>query len=274
MLRYLHELAAVSCTRLWCWLLAWACLQLPAAGAQAQLFQLSQPLLAQAETSQADLDARNTTMARALFDEGLRYLDAEQWDTAQDRFARVLTLRYSAVAAYNLGLAQARLGRGVVAAAALRRLLADAGLDAKVRDRATALLADVEAHFAWLTLRVVGDCKGCMVYVNQDQWPWAAVGVPVPIDAGHYSLRLRVGERVLAEERVDLAQAARVEASLLASPNAQQPGSSEEPATSPDAPSTPARSSNEFNLLTSGWFWGAMGVFAVGAATAVVLATR
>lgn len=273
MLRYLHHLAAISCTRA-CWLFAWVCLQLPAAGARAQMFQLTQPLLAQADTPAADLEARNTTMARALFDEGLRYVDAEQWAAAQDRFARVLTLRYSAVAAYNLGLAQARLGHGVVAAAALRRLLSDTNLDPKVRERANALLADVEAHFAWLTLRVVGECTGCTVYVNQDEWPWAAVGVSVPIDAGHYALRLRSGERVLAEERVDLAPAAHVEASLLATPSAPQPGSAAVAVTAQDQPAEPPRAAGDFNLLTSGWFWGAMGVVAAGTATAIILATR
>lgn len=265
MLRELHDLAAGSCrrARLACCLFAGLCLQLSAAGARAQ-----------AEGSSADLEARNTTMARALFDEGLRYVDAEQWAAAQDRFARVLALRYSAVAAYNLGLAQARLGRGVVAAAALRRLLSDNGLDPKVRDRASTLLSDVEARFAWLTVHVVGECKGCMVYVNQDEWPWAAVGVSVPIDAGHYALRLRIDERVLAEERLELAPAARVAASLIASSADSQPATA--PATSEQRPDPQAAQSQSgrFNPLTSGWFWGAMGVLAAGAAAAIILEQR
>jgi hypothetical protein len=254
------------------------CLQLWAASAQAQRFHLGlwQLSLAQADVSNSELEARNTTIARALFDEGLRFVDAEKWADARDRFARVLTLRYSAVAAYNLALAEARLGRGVVAAATLRKLLSDSTLDPKVHDRATALLNEVEGRFGWLTLHVVGACNGCTIYLDREAWPWAAVGVSVPIDPGSYALRLRLDDKIVAEQRLNIAPAAKVETSLLAPGAAKLAAGRAADGAVFDPASSPARSSadSRFNPLTSGWFWGAMGMVAAGVAATLILATQ
>lgn len=225
--------------------------------------------------SAAAVEARNTTMARALFDEGLKYVDSGQWEQAQDRFARVLSLRYSAVAQYNWGLSLARLGRSVVAASALRRLLTDVNLDPHVHEHASSLLREVEARFAWLNVRVQGECTGCEVSLNDQPWPWAAIGVFVPVDAGSYALRLRLNHSLLAEQRLTIAATERVEATLVsgreapraavATPQSANPVFMAAPGAAPE----PRRS-----VLMSGWFWGAMGVMAVGAAGVIVLASQ
>jgi hypothetical protein len=261
----------VSCAVLCLWAVVFA-----SGPAQAQ----GRLLLAQTQLTAADLEARNTTMARALFDEGLRFVDMEQWREAEDRFSRVLTLRYSAVAAYNLGLAQARLGRSVVAAASLRRMLNDSTLDTKVRDRTTGLLTDVESQFAWLNVRVAGECPGCSVYLNEQEWPWAVVGVSVPVDAGQYALRLRISDRVLAEQRLELAPASRAEATLTASPQTLDDARHGRPGgrwgSAPDAATagTGASRTRSRSILKSGFFWSAVGVLAVGAITALVLESQ
>jgi hypothetical protein len=224
-----------------------------------------------------DADARRTTMARALFEEGLRLLDAGKWSDAQDRFGRVLELRASPVAVYNLGLAQARLGHVLVAAATLRRLLADATLDAKVRERATTLLNEVEAKFGWLTLRVGGVCDGCSVRVDSEEWPRALQGVAVPIDPGVHTLDLQLALTVLARETVEVAAAGRVEATLSARPSAQQTvqdGQARQ--TSANAKFEGARASRDTasrpsSPLVSPWFWGAMGVLVAGAVTVLII---
>lgn len=225
-----------------------------------------------------DIEARNTTMARALFDEGLRYVDAEQWEQAQDRFGRVLELRYSAVAAYNWGLALARLGRGVVAASALRRLLTDTNLDPRVHEHASTLLRDVESRFAWLNVRVVGECQGCDVYLNEKVWPPAAVGVFVPVDAGSYALRLRLGSSVLAEQRLTIAEQERMEANLSVESAAQAAvgGSGETPSgeSANAAAGMQAMTGTRQSLFLSGWFWGAVGVMVVGAAGMIALGAQ
>jgi hypothetical protein len=235
------------------------------------------PLPTKPAVSAADREARATTIARALFDEGLRQVDAGHWEEARDRFERVLTLRYSAVAAYNLGLAEARLGRGVVAAATLRKLLGDSTLDPKVRESATALLVEVESHFGWLTLRVRGAWDDCSVYVDDEEWPWAAIGVSVPIDPGSYRLQVRWAEARLAEDRIEIAAAQHLEVALVVTPGVlaaarsgghvrpDHRGRSSQPmAAEPSAPS----------ILKSVWFWGAVGVLTVGAVSAIALDRR
>ncbi|HKU40078.1 MAG TPA: hypothetical protein VJR89_18090, partial [Polyangiales bacterium] len=82
-----------------------------------------------AEVEAAGGDEQRVAAARALFEEGLRRVDAEQWSLAADCFARLLALRYSAVAAYNLALAQVRLGQTVRGLTSLRELLAQPGLE-------------------------------------------------------------------------------------------------------------------------------------------------
>jgi hypothetical protein len=227
-----------------------------------------------------DSEARRTTMARALFEEGLHFVDAGRWADAQDRFGRVLELRYSAVAAYNLGLAQVRLGHGVVAAATLRKLLADPTLETKVREPATQQLSEVEANFAWLTLHVPGDCEGCQVRVDREDWPPAVWGVAAPIDAGSHALELRWNSSVLARAQIDLKPAGRLETTLTPQAGALEnargvraAGEGQQPKDASVSTQNGAPSSS-VPLLKSPWFWGAMGVLVVGAVTVIIVQTR
>src|SRR6185436_26753 len=96
-----------------------------------------------AESVAASDEAQMNAIARALFDEGLQFVDSETWESAADRFSRLLAIRYSAVAAYNLALARSHLGKLVLAAETLRKLLVDPALDPKVREPALSLQADV-----------------------------------------------------------------------------------------------------------------------------------
>jgi hypothetical protein len=171
-------------------------------------------------------------------------------------------------------LSLARLGRGVVAASALRRLLTDVNLDPHVHEHATSLLRDVEARFAWLNVRVQGECTGCAVFLDEQEWPWAAIGVFVPVDAGSYALRSRLGNSLLAEQKLSIAATERMEVNLASGrPDANAAAAKPQGAIfTPSAPvvAEPQRSS----VLTSGWFWGAMGVMVIGAASVIVLASQ
>jgi hypothetical protein len=244
--------------------------------ARAQLAAAT-PAPAERSFARDDGEARRTTMARALFEEGLRFMDAGRWVDAEDRFERVLSLRYSAVAAYNLGLAQARLGHGVVAAATFRKLLADPALEPKVREPATAQLSEVEAHFGWLTLHVPGRCEGCRVRIDRDDWPPAVWGVAVPIDAGSHALELRLDDSVLATAQIDIKPAARFETTLAPRAGALEAARGEDPPVEgpephPTSSATPrAGSGADTPLLASPWFWGAMGVLVAGAVVAVIV---
>jgi hypothetical protein len=249
-------------------------------GTQGVHAQASPPIAAGGSAlSEADMQARRTTMARALFEEGLHFVDAGQWADAQDRFARVLEIRYSAVAAYNLGLAQARLGHGVIASATLRKLLADSTLEPKVRDPASALLAEVEARFAWLTIRVLGPCTDCKVYVDREEWPRAVWGVSVPCDAGTHALELRYRGTVLAKDTILTTASVRSEAALAARSGQLwairvADAKARRDALSAGATAPSRANAAEGSLFERPLFWIAMGVLVAGGVTAAVIAAH
>jgi len=224
--------------------------------------------------------AQLNAIARALFDEGLAFVDSGDWLQAADRFSRLLAVRYSAVAAYNFGLAQARLGKLVTAAETLRRLLADAALDDTVRQSAVSLQAEVQRELGSLTVRVAPDAHGCMLYVDGQVWPVAAWGVAVPVNPGQHSLSLRLGRATLRSVAIEVAAGAHVEhlLSLRAVPGpAAAPASSSVPAGDARAPSAALAvgdpHASRGGLLRRPWFWVGVGaVLAAAVTTGVVLA--
>jgi hypothetical protein len=157
-------------------------------------------------------------------------------------------------------------------------LLTDVNLDAKVHEHATVLLSDVESRFAWLNVRVLGPCLGCEVYLDDQIWPTAALGVFVPVDAGKYALRLRLGNSVFSEQRLTIAEKERVEATLAVGDASGSGYGGHGPAsTLPQGPPpNPAANAQQTrpSLLRSAWFWGAVGVLALGGAGMVVVATQ
>ncbi len=224
-------------------------------------------------------------MARALFDEGLRFLDAGQWADAADRFSRMIEIRYSAVAAYNLGLSQARLGRLVVAGETLRKLLAVPALETTVRDSSTELLADVQRRQATLTVEIVEDPARDTVRVDGQPWPKQALGVAVPVDPGAHELELVRGARVVQSTHIELAEGERHTAQLGTPPaptpaqvalrapvsesvstSAAPAGGLEEPARQADEPAAGG------SLWKNPWLWVGAGAVVVAITTVVIVA--
>jgi hypothetical protein len=268
-----------------------AALLMAAAPAAAQPTQAVAPTRSES-ANRATPDPQQVAMARALFEEGLRHVDAEEWSLAADRFARVLALRYSAVAAYNLALARARLGSSVLALEGLRELLAQPGLEATVRDAALSLQKEQQAYVGWLTVRVHGECANCVVQLDTKPLPPAALGVAVPVDPGHHVLALLRDERVIASTSLSVSKGARVEGNLdapaslsssapiaeLSPTSAANVAEPVETGPEPAAPSAALAASSSAkqpkgSLLSNPWFWGGVGVLAVGVVTlGVVLA--
>ncbi len=224
-------------------------------------------------------EAQRTAIARAMFEDGLRFVDASSWNEAADRFARVLEIRYSAVAAYNYALAADRLGKLVVAAETLRKVLADAALDPKVRASAEALRSEVDAKVGWLTLRMGERCRGCRLRVDDQDWPTAAWGVAAPIDPGTHAIVLARGGITLLKQQLEIAPGAHVEqtmaqnptltpAKVAASAAAHEPSSDAALVSEPPAATAHAGSGG---VLRSPWFWIAVGAVAAAAITAVVV---
>jgi len=227
-----------------------------------------------AQTTDANTQDR-VAIARGLFEEGLRHVDAERWSQAADCFTRLLELRYSAVAAYNLALARARLGENVRALTSLRELLALPGIEITVREAALALQLEAEGNVGWLTVRVRGTCAGCLVQLDGQPWPAATPGVPVPVDPGDHALALRRGDELVASADLNVAPGARFEAALQAAAEHESAPQLVPPMAAATAPgaAAPSAALNEpapaqsSSLLKSPWFWGGVGVLAAGMVT-------
>lgn len=233
------------------------------------------------KSARGNADPQQLAIARALFEEGLRHVDAGRWALAADRFSRVLALRYSAVAAYNLALARARLGSSVLALEALRELLTQPGLEPTVRDAALALQKEQQANVGWLTVRVRGACPGCRVELDGKEVPTAALGVAVPIDPGRHALGLLRETESVASTTLLVSAGARIEGDLHV-PVAPAVAASTVVEPEPDEPVPAAalaptkvedKKQAKGSLLSSPWFWGGVGVLAAGVVTlGVVLA--
>lgn len=226
--------------------------------------------------AQSEDDAQKSAMARALFSEGLGFVDAAQWQDAADRFERVLELRYSPVAAYNLGLAQARLGKLVRSVETLRKLKAEPALDADVRDSVTALLADVEPRLAWLTLSVSGVCDACRIEVDDQAWPTAAIGVEVPIDPGTHVAMLGRKSKVIDEKSMEPQPGKHISITLSAASVAPSPQATAlAPASSSSkeetTPGPAAATQSNKSVWSSPWLWGGVGVVGLAAIATVVI---
>jgi hypothetical protein len=224
-------------------------------------------------------DAQMTAIARALFEEGLQFIDSAAWANAADRFSRLLAIRYSAVAAYNLALARSHLGQLVLAAETLQKLLADASLDAKVRGPALSLQADVERKVGSLTVTVEGDASGCILYVDDQAWPRVAWGVAAPMDPGEHVAQLRRGGSVLRSERVKVAPGAGVTTVLSLRPvpppaAVAAKASATDPSQAPVAAVSPgADEGSGGSVLRNPWFWVGLGaVVVIGVVTGAALA--
>jgi len=212
-----------------------------------------------ASAQDADDPAARAT-ARALFTEGVGFVDAEQWTEAADRFERARALYDSAVIHFNLATVYLELGRLVEASEHLRDVIRRDDGEEDVRRAARERLTDVDARIAHLTIRVEGEADE----VTRDgaTVPSVALGVAAPVDPGRHELRALRGGDVVAEETVELAEAASEEVVLVV-PASVVIGDPELPDPDPD----PTVDDEPF--YASWWFWTIVGVVVVGAAVGI-----
>lgn len=131
-----------------------------------------------------------TAEARALFEEGLQFVEAQQWADAADRFGRVLAIRSSAIVSYNYASALVKLERLVEASRALRGVIADPSASSEVVEAARALLETVEPRIGQLTVRLRGDTANVVVMLDDEALPEGSVGIAVPVDPGERVVRV------------------------------------------------------------------------------------
>jgi hypothetical protein len=131
-----------------------------------------------------------TAEARALFEEGLQFVEAQRWADAADRFGRVLAIRSSAIVSYNYASALVKLDRLVEASRALRGVIADPSASPEVVEAARALLEGVEPRIGQLTVRLRGDASNVVVTLDDEPLPEGSIGIAVPVDPGQRVVRV------------------------------------------------------------------------------------
>lgn len=212
-------------------------------------------LVASTAAAQTD-DAAARATARQLFEEGVAFVDAEQWPEAADRFERALALYDSTVIRFNLARVQAELGRLVEAAEHLRDVTRRPDGTEEVRAAATELLARIEPRIARLTVRVEGEVDE--VLRDGTPVPEAALGVGMPTDPGEHRIAARrEGEEVAAESITLLDGEAREV--LLRAVAVEVPIGLPDPV--PPVEPTP--------IWQEWWLWTIVGVVVVGAAVGI-----
>ena len=212
--------------------------------------------------AQAGDEAERTAASRALFEQGMRAVDARDWETAADRLRRSLELRPSPVVGYNLALALAELGRLVEASEHLRAVQRDSPQGSDAHRLATQRLAEILPRLGRLRIDVTGARRGVEVHLDGSAVPDAVVGVPQPADPGDHRVSLhRDGDEIGASD-VTVVAGELATVSLYA-----PPGVALWPEDVPRPGAQPAG-----GVEGEWWFWTLIGAGAVAIGVAIVLA--
>ena len=102
-----------------------------------------------AQPAEAASDPTRDASARVLFQEGVGLAEKGEWEAAEDRFRRALTLRASPVIAYNLASTLVERGKLIEASELLRKVEQDDKTDATMQRSVQSLQARLgQAHRA------------------------------------------------------------------------------------------------------------------------------
>jgi hypothetical protein len=215
----------------------------------------------------ADSDHEQTSAARALFEEGLRLLDRQEWSDAADRFERAYALRASPQIAYNLATAWIGGRELVRASEMLSDIIRQEDTPAEVRAAAEGRREERLPQLARLTIELEGPREGTEIHLDDRRLEWAMIGVATPVDPGDHIVTARREGEIVAEERISLAAGAADQVRLrVPLPRVA------DVATGPVSPA-PIEDSGG-SVLGTWWFWtGLVLVVAAAATVAVVLAT-
>lgn len=147
--------------------------------------------------------------ARALFEEGLKLLEAEHWAAARDKFERARQLHASPRITYNLTTALVQLGRLVYASELLRELTTTAAVERGVQTAAESRLRDLRGRIGSLNVTVDGDRNGLVVELDGRPFDLALLDVPTPVDPGEHTLAARRDGETLVTRTVSVREGER-----------------------------------------------------------------
>lgn len=221
-----------------------------------------------------------------LFNEGLQFVEREDWVQAEARFRSVLMLKSSQVVAYNLASALTHLARYMEAAELLRAIVRDATVEPSTHDAAQQLLTETEQRIGILTLRVVGDAQRAHAQLDGNALELSEQMLTISVDPGEHHVSVERDGVVLASETVHVGgdSPLQTEVTLTLPPRiapvavakAAQPARRPAPVASAagapaTAPETPSERDEGGSILEAWWLWAAIGTVAAGGAVAGVL---
>lgn len=244
------------------------------------LWSIVTPAFAQANQA-SETAGDSVEQARQLFNEGLRFVENEDWSQAEDRFRRVLALRSSHVASYNLASALVHLGRLVESSELLRVVLRDPAVDSNTRDAAQQLLTEIEPRIGSLTIRITGDASNASLSVDDKPLELAAAMQAVSVDPGTHHVVLSRDGTVVAQRDVAVGGEAPLQADVtlelaprIAPETAvtrRQPTRRSVAIVPQSQPEPEADTGEGDSVLTKWWLWAGVGaVVATGVIVALV----
>lgn len=232
----------------------------------------------ESETQAAD--GTDVQRARALFSEGLVFVESSDWVHAEQRFRSVLALRASLVVSYNLASALVHLDRLIEGSELLRSMLRDPSLDAPTGAAAQRLLSEVEPRIASLTLRLTGDASGVSVRVDSRAVDLNGQVLMTSVDPGEHTLVVQRGDSIIRTQALTFGGASplKVEVTIdlasnlgparvanAAKRNSIHGAATNAPQSSGSAPSESGSSAPKW------WLWAGAGGLVVAAVVVVVV---
>jgi len=206
--------------------------------------------------------------AKALLQEGARFMDERQYDRAVESFREAYRLVPSPKVLYNLGVAYLSVARYADALAALERFLAEAP-DAPAANLETARrhVADLRAKVSTVTF--TSDRPRAELVLDGRSLGDTALDHDLTIDAGPHDLRAIAGGRVV-DQRLTAPAGGPVTIALMFdaparvdAPSLAMPASAAAPGLTLTAAPRP--------LARRPWFWVAVGGAAAVATTVVLV---
>ena len=222
-------------------------------------------------------DATRDASARALFEEGVSFVEHSDWTQAEDRFRRALALRDSPVIAFNLASTLSEQGKLVEASELLRKLEREPSVDADLRKSASMLHAQITPRIARVRVRLENAAPGDSVQLDGAALLEAQLNVEIPIDPGSHQAQLQRDGATVVTEPFELADGGTREV-LITAPAALSPravaDASQAKAPPPVVPVQQAQHDGG-GITSQWWFWTSIAIV-VGAAavTVAVVATR
>src|ERR1700742_1593346 len=151
------------------------------------------PVAAQRVEAPAAADPARDASARALFEEGVKLAEQGDWTRAEDRFRRALSLRNSAVIAYNLARALSEQGKLVEASEVLRKVEQDEKVEPQMMQSISALQAELGPKIGRIAVLVRNRTAGDRILLDGSELLDAQIGVEIPIDPGNHRLSFQRG---------------------------------------------------------------------------------